>query len=289
MTKCMIEGCEKAAKARNLCVSCYSAAVYAIQVGKTTWPELVAKGLAQEARQVRSSFRKALKRSKGTSPAKIHDPQQRGDTDAMMKTPDGKPESVQGNQPKSPPLQAALQQRRALEKGPPTLHPPITDVEFGQPNKKRTERESQSVKPPLNPVCKHPTPENPGCDGGLCGYGCSYYRPEGYVDPEPPTEQAKAIHRSMITGVDPAQPGQATEPSEKLVKKVMIEHHGQIAEERRPQTVFVSTPITEPNLYREMMENATERPEPPEQGQKVRGPTCPKSCIDDCSDCDRAV
>lgn len=56
---CLV-GCHRAAKARGLCVKCYASARSAVKAGKTTWHELVAKGLALESQRAESAFTEAL-------------------------------------------------------------------------------------------------------------------------------------------------------------------------------------------------------------------------------------
>jgi hypothetical protein len=64
---------------------------------------LVAKGLANKSMRARSTF-----------------------SEAMLKTACGTPDAVQGDRPISPPHQAPLQEKIALEKGPPTVLPPVS-------------------------------------------------------------------------------------------------------------------------------------------------------------------
>jgi hypothetical protein len=48
MNQCLIEGCDRAAKSRGLCKSCYQAARAAVKAGKVSWDQLVLAGLAKE-------------------------------------------------------------------------------------------------------------------------------------------------------------------------------------------------------------------------------------------------
>lgn len=46
--KCLAPGCQREAKVRGLCTSCYVTATCKINAGETTWEQLMAAGLALE-------------------------------------------------------------------------------------------------------------------------------------------------------------------------------------------------------------------------------------------------
>lgn len=43
---CIVKGCDRPARSRGLCNSCYTSALDAVKSGRTTWPKLIKAGLA---------------------------------------------------------------------------------------------------------------------------------------------------------------------------------------------------------------------------------------------------
>jgi len=112
--QCLISGCSRDSKSRGLCVNCYQAAKRTVKKGTATWEALIAAGLAKQARDYHPNFDIALKRVLGRTAGQ----------EVLMKTASGDPDAVPGIRTISPPDQAALQERVALEKGPQTILPP---------------------------------------------------------------------------------------------------------------------------------------------------------------------
>jgi hypothetical protein len=236
--QCIIDGCDRASKARGLCVDCYGSATYAIKAGKTTWEALVAKGLANKSMRARSTF-----------------------SEAMLKTACGTPGAVQGDRPIAPPRQAPLQEKLALEKGPPTLLPPVEqpqsdfskfrefaegtlisradalvvvegtaplkealvaakDVVYEQTPLGITCRSKATGEPPALPA--PPPPDSPGYDGYLPESSTEPASPpvdpdadsdDDFTDPLRPVNVEPAIHGTHgIGAMQPQLPNQSPPP-----------------------------------------------------------------------------
>ena len=66
--KCLIDGCDKIAKSRGLCLICYGAANASVRIGRTTWEQLEETGLANEPQHKGSgcgAFAKAFNKKLG--------------------------------------------------------------------------------------------------------------------------------------------------------------------------------------------------------------------------------
>jgi len=62
--KCLINDCKRDANCRGLCWPCYQMALRYIKAGKTTWSELISKGLAKDTNYMgrdNSPFTKLMK------------------------------------------------------------------------------------------------------------------------------------------------------------------------------------------------------------------------------------
>jgi hypothetical protein len=56
---CLSKGCEKKAKTRGLCPSCYNSANHIVKSGETSWDQLEEMGLSlpSSGREIKSAFR----------------------------------------------------------------------------------------------------------------------------------------------------------------------------------------------------------------------------------------
>lgn len=92
MSKCIIDGCERKARTRGLCQSCYQSALWAIKAGKATWESLEAAGFALPATRANGGgnptpFRRAFE-AQATAP-----PQTPPDASSGQPTQDPAPQA----------------------------------------------------------------------------------------------------------------------------------------------------------------------------------------------------
>ena len=64
MKKCIIKDCEREGGTRGLCLSCYQAAQYTVQSGKTTWESLMKNGLSLGVKGGKAKFTAAFEEVK---------------------------------------------------------------------------------------------------------------------------------------------------------------------------------------------------------------------------------
>jgi len=175
--RCLIEGCERDAKTRGLCKSCYQTACKAVKADKTTWEELESMGLVLKAKRLKgidneSPFRVALEK-KQAEPAKPQPPAD--DVSAPPPADDAPAGQVRspwyGDLPQAPDPRT-IRQELDVQPPPPTIDPadppalepvsvpiedppayPPTEPEAQQPPEMTPEefRAKKDVMPPAQP------------------------------------------------------------------------------------------------------------------------------------------
>lgn len=291
-----IVGCHRAAKARGLCVKCYASARSAVKAGKTTWHELVAKGLALESQRAGSAFTEALvKAAKQTESA------------STPCDPDGMPADGL-SEPGSPTDLAVKKQQKEAQQLEQASTP--CDLDGGKEIVQELERQGQALIDDVRQQSqdivdagidmpnsadlvpsgidywlkgKDEQAETPNAELTFKGvplvYDPTLARPYAMQDvkieprpttsgigamvppkTEPPEDFAANAPKSEVCQI----PGSGIPLEEKLVRKVTIEKPGQIAEERRPEDAPIGPHSGDLMRHEATGENVFPQPEPPE-------------------------